>query len=268
MKTKNLIIGAGISGLTYANYCDGDYLIVEKENEPGGYCRTIYKNDFVWDYAGHFFHFKTEEFKKKFIDSLDKKDYVKKEKKTFIYYKDKLIDYPFQTNIHQLDKEEFIDCLYDLFNKTEKDNYDNFLDMLYGKFGKSITEASKEKALKALREFLRPEFIARVDEIVVFNPLSEESLQNIAKMMLDELSIALKERDILFSYDENVTKYIAQKCNGTKTGARELRNIIRREIETSVVDMIVSDNVSKLITANVSNGNLYIKSGKWFSNEL
>ena len=52
------------------------------------------------------------------------------------------------------------------------------------------------------------------------------------------------------------------KCDGTKTGARELRNIIRREIETSVVDMIVSDNVSKLITANVSNGNLYIKSGK------
>ncbi len=134
-------------------------------------------------------------------------------------------------------------------------------DNLLG-FGKSITEASKEKALKALREFLRPEFIARVDEIVVFNPLSEESLQKIAKMMLDELSIALKERDILFSYDENVTKYIAQKCDGTKTGARELRNIIRREIETSVVDMIVSDNVSKLITANVSNGNLYIKSGK------
>ncbi|MBE6810594.1 MAG: ATP-dependent Clp protease ATP-binding subunit [Ruminococcaceae bacterium] len=134
-------------------------------------------------------------------------------------------------------------------------------DNLLG-FGKSITEASKEKALKALREFLRPEFIARVDEIVVFNPLSEESLQNIAKMMLDELSTALKERDILFSYDENVTKYIAQKCDGTKTGARELRNIIRREIETSVVDMIVSDNVSKSITANVSNGNLYIKSGK------
>ena len=63
-KVKHLIIGAGISGLTYANYADGDYLIVEKENEVGGYCRTIKRNGYVWDYAGHFFHFKTEEFKK------------------------------------------------------------------------------------------------------------------------------------------------------------------------------------------------------------
>src|SRR5699024_5318327 len=51
-----------------------------------------------------------------------------------------LIDYPFQMNIHQLEKEKFIECLYDLFNKEEKNDYDNFLDMLYGKFGKSITE--------------------------------------------------------------------------------------------------------------------------------
>ena len=79
--TKYLIVGAGISGLTFANYCDGDYLIVEKENEPGGYCRTIRKGDFVWDYAGHFFHFKTEELKKRFIESLDESQYVFKEKK-------------------------------------------------------------------------------------------------------------------------------------------------------------------------------------------
>ena len=51
---KYLIIGAGISGLTFANYADGDYLIIEKEKEVGGYCRTIKKKDYVWDYAGHF----------------------------------------------------------------------------------------------------------------------------------------------------------------------------------------------------------------------
>ena len=140
MKTKYLIIGAGISGLTFASYCKDDYIIIEKENEVGGYCKTHYKDDYVWDYAGHFFHFKTDEFKKKFIDSLDKNDFVTQDKKTFIYFDDKLIDFPFQTHIHELSKDKFIDCLYDLFNKEEKENYDNFLDMLYGKFGKSITE--------------------------------------------------------------------------------------------------------------------------------
>lgn len=140
MKTKYLIIGAGISGLTFASYCKKNYLIIEKDSEVGGYCKTHYNKDYVWDYAGHFFHFKTDEFKKKFIDSLDKNDFVTQDKKTFIYFDDKLIDFPFQTHIHELSKDKFIDCLYDLFNKEEKENYDNFLDMLYGKFGKSITE--------------------------------------------------------------------------------------------------------------------------------
>ena len=160
MKTKYLIIGAGISGLTFANYAkEEDYLIVEKENEVGGYCRTISRNAFVWDYAGHFFHFKTEEFKKKFLDKVSKDDIVTQNKCTKILYKNNLIDYPFQANIHQLEKEEFIDCLYDLFNKEEKDNYDNFLDMLYGKFGKSITE----KFLKPYNEKLYAIDLTKLD---------------------------------------------------------------------------------------------------------
>lgn len=147
---KYLIIGAGISGLTFANYIKNDYLILEKESEVGGYCRTIRKGDFIWDYAGHFFHFKTDEFKKLFLNEVNKDDIIHKDKCTKILYKDQLIDYPFQTNIHELDKQDFIDCLYDLFNKEEKDNYDNFLDMLYGKFGKSIVE----KFLKPYNEKL------------------------------------------------------------------------------------------------------------------
>ncbi len=130
-------------------------------------------------------------------------------------------------------------------------------DNLLG-FGKTIGEASKEKALKALREFLRPEFIARVDEIVVFSPLSIESLQQIAEIMLNELTDALKERNIVFKFDLSVTQYIADKCDGTKSGARELRNIIRREIETKVVDMIIADNLVKEITATVTNGELQL----------
>jgi len=150
MKTKYLIIGAGISGLTFANYCKDDYIIVEKENEVGGYCRTIKKGDYIWDYAGHFFHFNTEEFKNKFLKQMPKEEIIYNDKCTKIYYKNNFIDFPFQTNIHQLEKEEFIDCLYDLFNKEEKENYDNFLDMLYGKFGVSIVE----KFLKPYNEKL------------------------------------------------------------------------------------------------------------------
>ena len=149
-KIKYLIIGAGISGLTFANYIKNDYMILEKESEVGGYCRTIRKGDFIWDYAGHFFHFKTDEFKKIFLDEVNSEDIISKDKCTKILYKNQLVDYPFQTNIHQLEKQEFIDCLYDLFNKEEKDDYDNFLDMLYGKFGKSIVE----KFLKPYNEKL------------------------------------------------------------------------------------------------------------------
>lgn len=111
-------------------------------------------------------------------------------------------------------------------------------------FAKTVAEASKEKAIKALREFLRPEFIARVDEVVVFEPLSSDALQKIAVIMLNELKTALSERNIEFIFDDNVSRYIAQKCENTKTGARELRNIIRREIETKVVDMIITENIS------------------------
>lgn len=150
IKTKYLIIGAGISGLMFANTKKDDYIIIEKSSEIGGYCKTIYENGFIWDYAGHFFHFNTPEMKNFFMDKMKDEKLIEQDKNTKIFYKGKLIDYPFQTNIHQLEKEEFIDCLYDLYNKTEKDVYDNFLDMLYGKFGKSIVE----KFLKPYNEKL------------------------------------------------------------------------------------------------------------------
>ncbi len=149
-QVKYLIIGAGISGLTAANYLKKDYLLIEKENEPGGYCRTIHRGDYVWDYAGHFFHFKTDEFRRLFHENIPEQDIISQTKRTKILYKGQLVDYPFQTNIHQLEKQEFIDCLYDLFQRKEKTEYSDFLDMLYGKFGKSIVE----KFLKPYNEKL------------------------------------------------------------------------------------------------------------------
>ena len=113
-------------------------------------------------------------------------------------------------------------------------------------FGKTQAEGSKEKALKALEGFLRPEFIARVDEIVVFSPLSDESLQKIASLMLNEFAESLKEKLIEFKWDESVCKYLANKCDGIKKGARELRNLIRREIEAPIVDLIIEKGEGNL----------------------
>lgn len=127
-------------------------------------------------------------------------------------------------------------------------------------FGKTPSEASKEKALKALEEFLRPEFLARVDEIVVFSPLSNESLAKIAALMLDELKDALAEKQITFVYDRQVCGYIAEKCSGSKRGARELRNLIRRRIEDKVVDVIVNSGESNIstIAAGLKDGDIDI----------
>ena len=136
----DLIIGAGITGLSYALLKgDSDYLILETENEIGGYCRTTRRNGFVWDYSGHFFHFRDSHIKDMVMKGLDESDIVKVDKCTHIKYGDCLIDFPFQKNIHQLPQQEFIDCLVDLFESGGND-YRSFKEMLYAKFGKSIAE--------------------------------------------------------------------------------------------------------------------------------
>lgn len=135
----DLIIGAGVSGISYANFTKNNYLILEKESEPGGYCRTIKRNGFVWDYSGHFFHFQSPNLEEYVCENIDKKTLLKVEKHTQIYYKGKYIDFPFQKNIHQLDKEELLDCLYDLYAVKSRD-YTNFKGMVYANFGKSIAE--------------------------------------------------------------------------------------------------------------------------------
>ena len=117
-------------------------------------------------------------------------------------------------------------------------------------FGKTQADASKEKALKALESFLRPEFIARVDEIVVFSPLTPESLAKIAELMLNELKDSLSERLIDFKFDSGVCTYLAEKCGNGKRGARELRNTIRREIENKLVDIIVDNGEGSIKSLN------------------
>ena len=136
----DIIIGAGITGLSYAAFCGHDeYLILETDSEIGGYCKTTCRNGYVWDYSGHFFHFQDEYIRNFIMQELEQSILIEVIKATFIRYKDKNIDYPFQKNIHQLSKEELIECLYDLFT-TDKKEYENFKEMLYVKFGKSIAD--------------------------------------------------------------------------------------------------------------------------------
>ena len=118
-------------------------------------------------------------------------------------------------------------------------------------FGKTVADASKEKALKALKEFLRPEFIARIDEIIVFNPLDEKSLEKIAELALKELKSTLGEKHIEFSYDREACKLISDKADGKMTGAREIRNVIRREIEGKIVDILIDNSSCKNIKLTV-----------------
>lgn len=136
----DLIIGAGITGLTYAARTSNDYLVVERDSTIGGYCRTHYSGDFVWDYSGHFFHFQHQDIKDYVMEKLSKDEVLDVYKYTQIYYKGLKVDYPFQMNIHQLDKEELIDCLYDLFAEKSGKEIASFKDMLYAKFGRSIAE--------------------------------------------------------------------------------------------------------------------------------
>lgn len=106
-------------------------------------------------------------------------------------------------------------------------------------FGKTEEDASKEKVMKALSEFLRPEFIARVDEVIVFNSLKKDNFVKIADLMLSEYVPTLEEKHIKFTFDEKVCQLLAEKsCNGA-SGARDLRNTIRREVEEKIANAMI-----------------------------
>ena len=89
----DLIIGAGISGISYANFTKNDFLLIEKENEAGGYCRTIKRNGYVWDYSGHFFHFQHPDIEEYVCRNISPSSLLKVEKHTQIYYKGDYIDF-------------------------------------------------------------------------------------------------------------------------------------------------------------------------------
>ncbi len=107
-------------------------------------------------------------------------------------------------------------------------------------FNKTAGEMDKDRAMKALQQFLRPEFINRVDEIVCFNKLSEEDFLPIARLMLDELKASMKEKGLTMNYDDAAVKYLVKKSYSATYGARNLRRTIQKEVEDQLAVTIIN----------------------------
>ncbi len=119
-------------------------------------------------------------------------------------------------------------------------------------FAKTEAEATAEKVRKALSEFLRPEFLSRLDEIIIFRHLTEEDFVAISALMLGEYVDTLKEKGINFTYDEKAQKLLAKKAFGGKSGARDLRNLIRKEVEDKIAAAIVESRTGQIAAINVT----------------
>lgn len=126
-------------------------------------------------------------------------------------------------------------------------------------FNKTDSDIAKDKAMKALREFLRPEFLGRIDEIVVFNPLTEENFAGIAGLMLDEMKSPLEEKHISLRYTDEALKTIAHKAYGQKLGARDIRRVIRNEVEDKIAELLIDKGEGAVSAVAISADNGEIK---------
>ncbi len=110
-------------------------------------------------------------------------------------------------------------------------------------FNRTIEEITKDKAMKALRDFLRPEFIGRIDEIIVFRPLGEADFAKIAGLMMEEMREPLAEKGIHFEFDEAALQKIAAEAFGKHCGARDIRRIIRERVEDSIASAMIDEGM-------------------------
>ena len=142
-RVETLIIGAGVTGLAAAGRLEGsDYLVLEADDRIGGYCKTTIRDGFVWDHAGHFFHFRQPETERWLLDRMDSQRIDSVRKLAKISYAGRLIEYPFQKNIHQLPPDEFLECLHDLYfaqsNGAAEVDPENLRQVLLSRYGDAI----------------------------------------------------------------------------------------------------------------------------------
>ena len=126
-------------------------------------------------------------------------------------------------------------------------------------FAKTAEDISREKAMKALSDFLRPEFLSRIDEVVVFRPLTLEDYRRIAGLMLEEYVGSLKEKGVAFRYDDAACQALAEKSFGGKSGARDLRNAIRREVEDKIASLLVERGGISAVAVTAAAGELRVE---------
>ncbi len=131
-------------------------------------------------------------------------------------------------------------------------------------FNRTENEISRERAIKGLREFLRPEFIGRIDEIVTFRQLTKEDFAKIAALMLDEMKEPLAEKDIILEYDDKALNAIAEKAHGKASGARDIRRVIRQDAEDKIAEIVI-EKASETDIISISadeSGNITVDAGK------
>ncbi len=119
-------------------------------------------------------------------------------------------------------------------------------------FNRTVDEISKDKAMKGLREFLRPEFISRIDEIVVFRQLTKENFADIAALMLNEMKEPLAEKGIALKYDDKALKLIAHKSFNQRLGARDIRRVIRGEVEDKIAEILINSGEGSVTALGVT----------------
>ena len=152
-RVEYLVVGAGVSGLSFANWARAratlhsrpapELLIIEADDEPGGYCKTVLRDGFVWDYSGHFFHFAHADIEAWLRARMPGQDLRTVDKRSLIRFGGCDIDFPFQKNIHQLPRQDFIACLVDLYFRDQggaETAPESFQEMLYRRYGAGITE--------------------------------------------------------------------------------------------------------------------------------
>lgn len=229
----DLIIGAGVTGLSYAAFTRNDYLIVEANSEIGGFCKTIRRNGFTWDYSGHFFHFQNQSIKKWLMENVQD-EVLDVDKITHIFYDNRLIDFPFQKNIHQLNQQDFLDCLYDLVHKDVIE-ITSFKDFIISRFGMKISEL-----------FLIP-----------YNEkLYATDLNNLDKDAMGRFFPNCTLEDIVSNFKKNDSASYNAKFTYPRGGAIEYVKAIERRVDASKILLntgVVSIDIERKL-ATLSSG--------------
>ncbi len=129
-------------------------------------------------------------------------------------------------------------------------------------FGHTVNEQNRDRAMKALGEFLRPEFLNRVDEVICFNRLDEQNFAGIARIMLEELQKSLEDKGLHFAWDEAVEEYLVKKSYSTTYGARNLRRTIQKDLEDTMAAQIIDsyEHPVTQIRASMEDGKLVVRS--------